>query len=126
MDWMLTSKSWVLWKQQESLLNTTSSKNLAGEKLKSLLIYRWWSPTGREGKPQGGSKKNRQRATTETDRALESELGEEAVNKGWTGGVRHKDLWRFGQVKLAQSRATMECWISGWFREDAVLHIVVN
>jgi ribonuclease HI len=39
----------------------------------------------------------------------------ETQNEGWTGGsVRHQNRWRSGQVKLAQSRVTMECWVSGW------------
>jgi hypothetical protein len=43
------------------------------------------------------------------------EYGGETQNEGWTGGsVRHKNWWRSGQVKLVQSRVTMECWVSGW------------
>jgi hypothetical protein len=41
----MTWKSWVLWKQQDSLWITTTSKNSEVEKLKSLLMDRWWTPT---------------------------------------------------------------------------------
>ncbi len=52
-----------------------------------------------------------------TNRASESECEQETQNEFWTGGsIRPKNWWRSGQVKLTQSRATMECWImvSGW------------
>jgi hypothetical protein len=75
-------------------------------------MERVWSLTGREGKTTKGPRLG---MTTGTNRASESERGAETENEGWTvGSVRHKNWWRSGQVKLAQSRATMECWISGW------------
>jgi hypothetical protein len=52
---------------------------------------------------------------TGDNKASDIEYGGETQNEGWTGGsVRHKNWWLSGQVKLAQSRVMMECWVSGW------------
>ena len=111
---MTTSKPWVLRKQQGSLSTIKKSENTVEGKLQSLLEERGWSLTGKEEKTKG-PKKNRRKTNTGTDGASESEYGGETRNEGWTGGsVRHKNWWRSGQVKLAQSRVAMECWISGW------------
>jgi ribonuclease HI len=115
MHWMSTAKPWVLWKQRDSLSTIKKSENTVEGQLQSLLEERGWSLTGKGGKTKQGSKKNRRKTNTGTDGASESGYGEETQNEGWTGGsVRQKNWWRSGQVKLAQSRVTMECWISGW------------
>jgi hypothetical protein len=47
---------------------------------------------------------NRRRMNTEDNKASDIEYGGETQNEGWTGGcVRHKNWWRSGQVRLAQS-----------------------
>jgi ribonuclease HI len=87
MRWMTRSKSWLLWRQHDSSSSTTTVENATEEKLQSLLGECGWSLTGKEGK----------------------------ANEDWTrGSVRYKNWWCSGQVKLAQSRVTMECWVSGW------------
>jgi hypothetical protein len=115
MSWMTMSKSWVLWRQHDSLWSTKTGENATEEKLQLLLGECGWSLTGKEGKAKKGSNKNRRRMNTGDNKASDSEYGGETQNEGWTGGsVRHKNWWRSGQVKLAQSRVAMECWVSGW------------
>jgi hypothetical protein len=114
MRWMTMSKSWVIWRHHDSSSSTTTDENTTEEKLQSLLGECGWSLTGKEGKAKG-SNKNRRRMNTGDNKTSDSEYGGETQNEGWTGGsVRHKNWWRSGQVKLAQSRVTMECWVSGW------------
>ena len=113
MHWMSTAKPWVLWKQRNSLSTIKKSESTVEVKLQSLLQERGWSLTGKEGKTKKGSKKNRRKTNTGTDGDSESEYGGETRNEDWTGGsVRHENWWCSGQVKLAQSRVVMECWIS--------------
>ncbi len=115
MHWMSTAKPWILWKQRDSLSTIKKSERTVEDKLHSLLEERGWSLTGKEGKTKKGSKKNRRKTNTGTDGTSESEYGGETRNKDWTGGsVRHKNWCHSGQMKLAKSRITRECWISGW------------
>jgi hypothetical protein len=115
MRWMTMSKSWVLWRQHDSSSSTKTGENATEEKFQLILGECGRSLTGKEGKAKEGSSKNRRRMNTGDNKASQSEYGGETQNEGWTGGsVRHKNWWRSGQVKLAQSRITMECWVSGW------------
>ena len=115
MNWMTTSKSWVLWKQHDSSSSMRNSKDEEEERLQSLLEDRGWSLRGKEEKTKKGSSKHQRRTNTGANKASKNEHGEETQNEGWTGGsVKHKNWWRSGQVKLARSRSTMECWVSGW------------
>jgi hypothetical protein len=93
MSWMTTSKSWVLWKQHESLSTTKNGKDVVEEQLQSLLRERGWSLTGKEGKTKKGSLKNRRRMNVGTNRPSESECGEETQNEVWTGGSVRQKKW---------------------------------
>ena len=95
--------------------STKTGENATEKKLQLLLGECGWSLTVKEGKAKKGSNKNRRRTNTGDNKTSDSEYGAETQNEGWTGGsVSHKNWWRSGQVKLAQSRVTMECWVSGW------------
>jgi hypothetical protein len=108
------SKSWVIWKKHDSLSSTKTGENTTEEKLQLLLGECGWSLTDKEGKVKKGSNKNRRRMNTGTNKSSDSEYGGETQNEGWTGGsVGHKNWWCSGQVKLGQSRDTMESWVSG-------------
>jgi hypothetical protein len=62
-----------------------------------------------------GPSKHQRRTNTGSNKTSNKESREETQSEGWTGGgVRHKNWWRSGQVKLVRSRSTMECWVSGW------------
>ena len=50
MSWMTMSKSWVLWRQHDSLWSTKTGENATEEKLQLLLGECGWSLTGKEGK----------------------------------------------------------------------------
>ena len=92
MSWMKMSKSWVLWRQHDSLSSTKSGENATEEKLQLLLGECGWSLTDKEGKAKEGSNKNRRRMNTGDNKASDSEYGGETQNEGWTGGsVRHKN-----------------------------------
>jgi hypothetical protein len=115
MSWMTMSKSWVLWRQHDSSSSTKTDENATEEKLQLLLGECGWSLTGKEGKTKKGSNKNRRRMNTGDNKVSDSEYGGETQNEGWTGGsVRHKNWWHCDQVKITQSRVTIECWVSGW------------
>jgi hypothetical protein len=115
MRWMTMSNSWVFWRQHDSSSSTTTGENATEEKLQLLLGECGWSLTDKEGRTTKGSNKNRREMNTGVNKSSDSEYGGETQNEGWTGGsVRHKNWWRSSQVKLAQSRVTMECWVSGW------------
>jgi hypothetical protein len=89
---MTMSKSWVLWRQHDSLSSTKTDENATEEKLQSLLGECGWSLTGKEGKTKKGSNKNRRRMNTGDNKASDNEYGGETQNEGWTGGsVRHKN-----------------------------------
>jgi hypothetical protein len=101
MKWMTTSKSWILWKQDDSLSSTRNSENEEEKKLQSLLEDCGWSLRVKEEKTMKGSWKYQRRTNTGANKTPSNESGEETQNEGWTGGsVRHKNWWRSGQVKL--------------------------
>ena len=77
MNWMTTSKSWVLWKQHDSLSSTRNSKDEEEEKLQSLLEDCGWSLRGKEEKAKKGSSKHQRRTNTGANKASNSEHGEE-------------------------------------------------
>ncbi len=107
MSWMTTSESWVLWKQHDSWSTTKNSKDVVEGQLQLLLRERGWSLTGKEGKTKAGSKKNRRRTNSGTNRASGGECREETQNEAWKGGsVGQKKWWHSGQVKLTASDAS--------------------
>ena len=114
MNWMTTSKSWVLWKQQDSWSTTNQNENTVEGKLKSLLEERGWSLTDKEGRLRRG-RRIVERRTRELTEPQKVNMGGKHRTEDWTGGsVRHKNWWYSGQVKLTQSRVGMEFWISDW------------
>jgi hypothetical protein len=115
MSWMTMSKSWVLWSQHDSSSSTKTGENTTEEKLQLPQGECGWSLTGKEGKTKKGSNKNRRKMNTGDNKVSDIEYGGETQNEGCTGGsVRHKNWWRSGQVKISQSRVTIEYWLSGW------------
>ncbi len=75
MSWMTMSKFWVLWRQHDSSSNTKTSENTTEEKLQLLLGECGWSLTGKEGKANKGSNKNRRRMNTGDNKTSDSEYG---------------------------------------------------
>jgi len=60
MNWMTTSKSWVLWTQHDSLSSTRSNEDEEERKLQSLLEDCGWSLEGQGG----GNHEGAQQAST--------------------------------------------------------------
>jgi len=86
-------KSWVLWKQHESLSTTKNSKDVVEEQLQSLLRERGWSLTGKEGRTMKGSRRpTRSREPTEPQKVNMGErhrtkVGREEVSDTKIGGA---------------------------------------
>ena len=102
MNWMATSKSWVLWRQHDSLSSTGSNEDEEERKLQSLLEDGGWSLRVEEKKTEKGPSKHQRKTNSGANKTSSKKSRGETQSEGWTGGsVRHKNWWRSGQVKLA-------------------------